>query len=171
MCVYIYKYVNSASLTVSKADLSEPGEFSFRTVDKDSAWTALPVWGHVQQQTSNICWLKYLGQSNRQRLYQDLCRVVVRASVLPAGRAASQSSPAVDHDAEKRMAFKLVKIAGDGLCGWRGLLACKCLDSFQAVPRTLGWVKCSFRYTRTHLLCGYLCGFKHIYILLFVWGM
>ena len=75
-----------------------------------------PRWTHqTQQNMANICWLFHLLKSNRELLYDGVCKAVVKGLSMP-GKA--------DRD---KVPFEVIPIAGDGRCGWRCLVLIRCI--------------------------------------------
>lgn len=86
------------------------------------------VFGYPKsRRLANITWVDRLLKTNRGRLYESLVKCVVgavkEAAKLPAAPSVTLQP------------FEVVRIAGDGRCGWRAILACANLESFLAVPR------------------------------------
>ena len=94
----------------------------------------------------NIVLLKNLGVTNRERLYSEVCGVVLRSSAWWETSEGKQIP---------KVPFQPVKIAADGSCGWRAILAFLDLPSFRSVPRT---------YTKYVYKC---MGVVYIYIIIY----
>jgi hypothetical protein len=85
-----------------------------------------PAWTHCQHSVANICKLEHVGVSNREKLYRQMCQAVLHSK--PKEQAFDFSS--------QRVPFEIVRMAGDGRCGWRALLASMDIAAFREVPRT-----------------------------------
>lgn len=87
------------------------------------------VFGHPKQcNLANILRIDCLLETSRGRLFAKVVK-----SVVSAVKEAAQPPPA---PAEEMQPYHLVKIAGDGRCGWRGILASGDFSSFISVPRS-----------------------------------
>ena len=75
---------------------------------------------------SNVCMLDTMYKSNRERLYVNVCKAVLK----------STSTSLLDHsNAAQRIPFRIVGIPGDGRCAWRAILAAQDLENFEKVTR------------------------------------
>lgn len=80
----------------------------------------------------NVCDLKDLLVTNRQRLYAEACGAVMRQIV--GSSTPNQDAP---QDAPTMLPFEVIGVAGDGRCGWRAILASLDIAAFKSVPRTV----------------------------------
>lgn len=100
---------------------------------------------------SNICWLEHLLQGNRQNLYKSMVSSI-------ASTAAQAAAPVARCQAKG--SFRLIKMPGDGRCGWRAFLANECVEAFEAVPRPFAKCSCCIPITLV-LLVGLCKGFSN----------
>ena len=107
-----------------------------------------PAWTHCQHSVANICKLEHVGVSNREKLYRQMCQAVLHSK--PKEQAFDFSSQCVP--------FEIVRMAGDGRCGWRALLASMDIAAFREVPRT-GFQVCIYIYVYV-CICIYTFGFQ-----------
>lgn len=104
--------------------------------------TVSPVWGHSHEKhLANVCMLNNMYKSNRERLYMDVCKAVLK----------STSTNLLDQsNASQRIPFRVVNIPGDGRCAWRTILAAQDLENFEKVTRR-GFI-CIYIYKSQHIL-------------------
>ena len=117
-----------ASLTgTTQADPVECGQFAAVQHTATECHAVTLAWNHARDASlANVCMLHHLFCSNRQKLYINVCRTLVKG-LWSAATESQASTPKVP--------FGVIKIAGDGRCGWRAILAAQNLEGFLAVPR------------------------------------
>lgn len=94
-----------------------------------------PSFSHARAKVATICWVKNLLQTNRARLYTQVVDAVV----------AHNRSRAYETMLTAKIAFKVIRVPGDGRCGWRSILASEDVQSFAKIPRSsLGSVSIVF---------------------------
>ena len=133
----------------SKVHCEQPGEFLFdrfvlnENCD-DGEWQCFsPSWCHYRSSMiGSIFWAHELFCSNREQLYKKVVDGVIRHA-LPA----TTPIPNI-----KKVPFEALKVAGDGRCGWRALLAATDPLAFRNVPRSiLSALVANFLFTSFHL--------------------
>lgn len=78
----------------------------------------------------NLCRVEDLFVDNKMRLDNLVCLAVAKV-------ASGPSKPTAAEPAQPRVQFRRVKIAGDGRCGWRCILAASQLELYESVARTV----------------------------------
>lgn len=117
-----------------QVDPLTPGKFEFwETCEKDLQQVKPTYQNLKNNKVANICKLSNLFLTKRQKLYEEVCSAVFR-------HASGNSSRDQDQDgkAKSKLPFEVIKIAGDGRCGWRSILAAQDIKAFQSVQRS--WV-------------------------------
>ena len=113
------------SITCMQVDPIQPGEMSVVEFTSESHFAVLPTWSHIQNDgIASICMLENVMASNRERLYRSMCSAILC-------HAPIWEKP------EQKVPFEVVRVPGDGRCGWRALLAAQDVTGFSAVPRRL----------------------------------
>lgn len=113
-----------------QVDSNDPGEMTFHELNTEGMLHQVgPVYRHAKESNvANLCWLEHLHLSNRDRLYSEVCKVVLSAAcpreTEEAGAGAS------------KVPFEIVAVAPDGRCGWRSILAAHDVAGYRRVPRT-----------------------------------
>ena len=119
-------------LSLAQVDSNFCGRSTCLSLEKGSPAFMEVKPSHCQIQIGaslgNIAMVKDIGLSNRQKLYQEVCRAVLRNS--------SSIVSNVCNPQESKIPFKVARIAADGRCGWRSILACQDINSHRNVPRT-----------------------------------
>ena len=98
--------------------------------------------------------LQHLYASNRSLLYANVCRALLQNLWAKSNRKDETNVAAEEEDVSpfrsqlSKMLFQTLKIAGDGRCGWRAILASQDEVGFAAVPRR----RCAvfFRFSHAH---------------------
>lgn len=132
----------------SKAHCEQPGEFLFdRFVRNENCdggeWQCFsPSWCHYRSSmVGSIFWARDLFCTNREQLYKKVVDSVLR-----------HAFPDTTTGNIKKVPFEVLKIAGDGRCGWRAILAAADPISFKHVPRSiLSSLVAAFLFTSVHL--------------------
>ena len=92
---------------------SDPGTMSFHEYVEGGFVEVRPTHIHQKDRNvSNLCWLDGLFLANRERLYRDVCKLVLHSAVSFNAGAVVPKVP-----------FEIVRMAPDGRCGWRAILA------------------------------------------------
>ena len=112
---------------------SKPGEFAFKEFDGESFVTVEPAWGQTGiRRIANVCMAEDLYKSPRDRLYRQVCKSILKA----ASASGDSTAQPVGMEHGQRLSFSTLKVAGDGRCGWRAILAAQNTRAFKRVPRT-----------------------------------
>ena len=107
----------------------DPGSFAFKEFGGEEFVCVEPVWGHATMKgLANVCMVEHLFQSNREALYRQVCKVVLKEACKIYDTSPSGNT--------QKFPFEKVGIPGDGRCGWRAILAAQNLKGFLAIPRT-----------------------------------
>ena len=125
-------------------DFSEAvaGERSCWEFDRDQkAWVAVELSWTTQPKNAtermmyNICWIDELGSSHIEEATALICKAIVRhvQEKTQATELSASSSAGVPGFPTVRL--RKIQIAGDGMCGWRCVLAMQNLKQFEAVKR------------------------------------
>jgi len=97
-----------------------------------------PTWTTARgTRLGSICWLEHLLQSNRERLYVQVVDAVLQ-------RVSACTALAEPRENTNLVPFRIIRMAGDGRCGWRSLLAALDPDAHELVPRTPWCVLASY---------------------------
>lgn len=94
----------------------------------------------------NLVKVEDLFVRNDQRLSNMVCSAVVKS--------AAQEQPKPAKQAQPRVQYRVVQIAGDGRCGWRCFLAARNVSLYESVPR-IGFYKTIQKQRQAFLVISY----------------
>ena len=96
----------------------------------DAPRAVAPTFSYFRGKLATVCWVNNLLKTNRERLYSQVVKGVL-------SRALSEQSFDKSKSSQQRMPFELVRVPGDGKCGWRAILASQNALSYKEVPRSV----------------------------------
>ena len=112
-----------------------PGEWThLETCAETDGLAAVSTTFHHSKERGlgNIVWAHDLLVSNQDRMYGQLVQSVVQEIKATIGQCNPTEPPATS----SLFPFDVVRVAGDGKCFWRAILASQDIESFKLIPRT-----------------------------------
>ena len=149
-------------------DPDAPGEWTHleTCAETDGVAAVSTTFHHSKERgLGNIVWAHDLLVSNQDRMYGQLVQSVVQEIKATIGQCNPTEPPATS----SLFSFDVVRVAGDGKCFWRAILASQDIESFKLIPRTASFASQEMsKYVTIYIyICTYLRYCVYIDIVLY----